>query len=183
MSAHGERYSVYGHPIKTDLLSFSDNAMKSHHIGMSELAHNGPLLQELDPVHLLCRWVEGLDGHILCRAPRGWWSPLTFVDCAKLARSKTFCDSGDSEIEAQEDVYRMHGGVNLLYFTAGDNVDLDLLKLSVQTTLTSGWELIDLHIPTENSRTLHTVTIQGCYIHVYMCHCFTSPCQYLPQLL
>lgn len=50
-------YNIYGSPTQTDryLLSFSDNSVKGHYIGMSELAHDGSLLQELDPVRFFRR--------------------------------------------------------------------------------------------------------------------------------
>ena len=58
---------------------------------MSELAHDGPLLQELDSVILFGRQIESLNGHVQGRTVR-FGLPHPFVHCTKLARPQMLSD-------------------------------------------------------------------------------------------
>ena len=75
-------------------LSLSDYPVELHHVGVSELAHDGSLLQELDPVPLLGRGFESLDGHLVHRVP-GRGLPRSSVHRTKLPRAQTLCGSAD----------------------------------------------------------------------------------------
>ena len=66
-----------------------DHPMKLHNIGVSELAHDGSLLKELDPVLLQSRRFQCLDGHL--HSPTGGL-PHPLFHVPKLARTNQFCD-------------------------------------------------------------------------------------------
>ena len=66
-----------------------DHPMKLHNIGVPELAHDGSLLKELDPVLLQSRRFQCLDGHL--HSPTGGL-PHPLFHVPKLARTNRFCD-------------------------------------------------------------------------------------------
>ena len=78
----------WGHdqiPPATHRLSHSDHSIQLHHVWVTELSHDGCLLQELDLVHLLHSWVQRFQCHFHI-TPR--WLPHPLVHCPKLAWAK-----------------------------------------------------------------------------------------------
>ena len=65
--------------VLTHWLPHSDHSVQLDHVGVSELSHDGRLLEELDFVCLVFALV-GLDGHFH-GSPRTL--PQTLVDCTK----------------------------------------------------------------------------------------------------